>query len=262
MDIVNFLCTKENGAVVCNPWLGQSKWFEPSLKHSRMCFDGKVYHNKKYKMVAYSFNPDRFWKVYDFCSNVWIDRPKSKTDDGYVSVETAVSLNGTLYYVCYTNETDPLGYNISKLDFFSRLLEFFCNIPCGRNHDGDALVLKVFREDQFSMLKQCIVTKKIDIWVTENNIENGNDVVWVNFMNFSCPSVPNLAVETIYYTQPSYFIEDKRLVVCSCDTYGHTYIYVFGDNWLISETRIDNVSWPLHCTFIPSLVPVPARDRR
>ncbi|EOA32145.1 hypothetical protein CARUB_v10015396mg [Capsella rubella] len=234
-----------NGALIWNPWLGQSIWIEPSLKHSRMVFDGIVYHNKKYKMVAFSQNPNDFGIVYDISSDVWIDRPKSLAD--FVSLDTAVSLNGTLYWVSFKNETDPLCYQISKFDFSSRLFEYFCNLPCERKHIGDAFVLRVGSPQ------------------SNINYGNGDDVVWMNFMTFSSPNLPDL-VETKYCSQPSYFIEDKRLVVCTYDKRGHTWIYILGENKLISKTRLilDNVvdTWHLHCTFFPSLVPVPAPGKR
>ncbi|CAA0361596.1 unnamed protein product [Arabidopsis thaliana] len=157
--------------------------------------------------------------------------------------------------------TDPLCYHIHKFGFSNSIWVRFCNLPFGRNHDGDALVLGVFRGDRFSLLKQCMVTKKIEVFVTENKInhENGDDVVWKNFMTFSSPNLPDL-VETVKFSNPSYFIEDKRLVVCSRDNTGHAWIYILGDSKLISKTRVDGVvdPWPLHCSFVPSLVPVPA----
>ncbi|CAL9222897.1 unnamed protein product, partial [Arabidopsis halleri] len=258
------LCDKNNGAVVWNPWLGQSSWIEPSLKHSGMQFEGIGYDNKSYKIAASSpqtRNKDDLWTIYDFAYDVWIDHEPEPDDDDSVYVESVVSLNGTFYWVCSHDETVPLCYHIRKFDFSSGLFIRFCDLPCGRNHhDSEALVLGVFRGDRFSLLKQCMVTKKIEIWVTEKKInhEDGDDVVWMNFMTFSSPNLPDL-VETVTYTKPSYFIQDKRLVVCSCDNTGHAWIYILGDNKLISKTRIDCVvdPWPLHCTFVPSLVPVP-----
>ncbi|EFH60112.1 hypothetical protein ARALYDRAFT_319463 [Arabidopsis lyrata subsp. lyrata] len=245
--------------VIVNPWLGHSRWIEPSLKHSGMQFEGIGYDNKNYKIAASSpRNKDDLWTIYDFASDV--------DDDDWVYVESVVSLNGTLYWVCSHDETVPLCYHIRKFDFSSGLFIRFCDLPCGRNHNSsDALVLRVFRGDRFSLLKQCMVTKKIEIWVTVNKInhEDGDDVVWMNFMTFSSPNLPDL-VDTVTYTDPSYFIEDKRLVVCSWDNTGYAWIYILGDNKLISKNRIDCVvdPWPLHCTFVPSLVPVPARCRR
>ncbi|CAF1697076.1 unnamed protein product [Brassica napus] len=117
----------------------------------------------------------------------------------------------------------------------------------------------------FSVLKQSKVTKKIEIWVTKNkvNVEDGKSVGWMRLMNFSIPNFPRLAQAT-YYQQPSYFIDNnERLVVCCCDKTGKPWIYVMGDNKLISKVHLDSVAdpWPLHCTCFPSLVPVPRGQR-
>ena len=110
------------------------------------------------------------------------------------------------------------------------------------------------------MLRQCHVTKKIKIWVTKNKIDNryGGDVKWMSFMEVSIPNMPDL-VQTKTYSQPSYFIDGKRLVICSCDETGRAWIYVVEENKLISKTQLDSVvdPWPLHCTYFPSLVMVP-----
>ncbi|CAG7880627.1 unnamed protein product [Brassica rapa] len=124
-----------------------------------------------------------------------------------------------------------------------------------------ASVLRLFNGDRFSVLKQCYVTKKIEIWVTKNkvNVEDGNDVVWMNFMTFSIPNFPGL-VPFAYPQQPSYFIhKNERLVVCFCDESGKAWIYVMAENKLIEKVKIESVvdPWPLHCTYFPNLVSVP-----
>ncbi|EOA32438.1 hypothetical protein CARUB_v10015713mg, partial [Capsella rubella] len=128
------LCGKENGAVVWNPWLGQSRW----IKHPCMSFYSMVYDYKKYKMVAFTLGSD-LWKTYDFSSDVWIDLGNdSICDDDITNIfDSVVSLNGILYCVCFSEEPDPLSYEISKFDFSRRLFEYFCNLPC-----GDALALR------------------------------------------------------------------------------------------------------------------------
>ncbi|KAG7582203.1 F-box-like domain superfamily [Arabidopsis suecica] len=259
------LCDKKKGAVVWNPWLRQSTWIEPGLEHTRMTFKGIGYdNNKNYKIAATSPGKEdptkSLWKIYDFASDAWkVLKSKSRGRRKLkIKTKSVVSLNGFLYWVGFCDKTDPL-YHLNKFDFSREKSIRFCDLPCGKNH-GDALALKIFRGDRFSLLKQCMVTKKIEIWVTENkiNYENGDDVVWINFMTLSSPNLPNL-FDTVSYSQPSYFIEDKRLVVCSCDETGRAWIYVLGGNKLISKTHIDCVvdPWPTHCTFIPSLVPVP-----
>ncbi|KAF2563602.1 hypothetical protein F2Q70_00014003 [Brassica cretica] len=177
-----------------------------------------------------------FWKTHDFASDAWKDQSdvlnssgSSTEGDQRVTLHTTsdVSLNGTWYRVASNDKA------------------------------------KVFMGDRFSLLKQSHLTKKIQIWVTKNKIhkQGGRDVEWMNFMEVSTPNLPDLI---FHYSQPSYFInDDKRLVVCSCDETGRAWIYVVGDNKLISKTKIDLLVdfWPSHCSFIPSLVSVPGGKR-
>ena len=171
-----------------------------------------------------------------------------------------VLLNGTLFWIIFA---DPL-YILCTFQFSSEEFYGYCKLPSGI-HPSDVLVINVFKGDRFSVLKQCHITKKIEIWVTKNkvNVENGKDVVWMNFMTFSIPNFPVL-VQTSYWQKPSYFIDsNERVVVCSCDGTGKAWIYVMGGDKLISKVHLDSVvdPWPLHCTYFPSLVPVPRGQR-
>ncbi|KAF3555131.1 hypothetical protein F2Q69_00017412 [Brassica cretica] len=182
--------------------------------------------------------------------SAWIGHPSSRVEGICYNGSNRRSELSSYKTICLTK------FNFSK-DRFCR----FCDLPCGMSHLRDALVLRIFKGDRFSLLKQCNVTKKTEIWVTKNkvNVEDSRDVVWVNFIRLSIPSFPSLVPTNLYSQQPSYFIDDKRLVVCSCDETGQAWIYVFGENRLINKVRIDSVvgPWPLHCTYFPSLVPVP-----
>ncbi|CAF2101039.1 unnamed protein product [Brassica rapa] len=88
---------------------------------------------------------------------------------------------------------------------------------------------------------------------------DGADVVWMNFRTLSIPNFPGLVSNEYSSSQPSYFIDDKRLVMCSCDETGHPWIYILKENKLISKVKLNSVvdPWPVHCTYFPSLVPVP-----
>ncbi|KAF2554985.1 hypothetical protein F2Q68_00017989 [Brassica cretica] len=207
-----------------------------------------------------------FWKTLDFSSDAWKEQrgvmkssTSSTTEDAVIAFysTTGVSLNGTWYRVASYNET-KYSYFIVNFDFTKETFNQLCDLPCEDNKHEDALVLRVFMGDRFSLLKQSHLTKKIQIWVTKNKINKrgGRDVEWMNFMEVSIPNLPDLV-------QPSYFINDKRLVVCSCDKDGQAWIYVVENNNLISKTKIDLVAdfWPSHCSFIPSLVSVPGVKR-
>ncbi|KAL9812205.1 putative F-box associated interaction domain-containing protein [Arabidopsis thaliana] len=57
----------------------------------------------------------------------------------------------------------------SSREFFFR----FCHLPCGTiDYRKDALVLRVYEGDQFSLLNQCHATKKIEVWVSKYKINN------------------------------------------------------------------------------------------
>ncbi|ESQ48213.1 hypothetical protein EUTSA_v10022412mg [Eutrema salsugineum] len=276
------LCSmdKAKGAAVWNPWLNQTSWIKTDASHPRIQLDGIGYDSNKrveerfYKTLWYNqdeVDDPNVWRVYDFASDAWknIHSRSQGRDQGKKGPmshsPSGVSLNGTLFrIVFYENVDDPLYY-LMKFDFLREGFFRFCDLPCGRNHLRDALVLRVFKGDGFSLLKQCYETKKIEVWVTKDkvNVTNGDDVVWMKFMTVSVPEVPGL-VQNKTYTDPSYFIDDKRLVVCFCDENRKAWIYVLGENKLISKVQIDSALChrPLqHCTYFPSLVPVPRGQR-
>ncbi|KAJ4907035.1 F-box protein [Raphanus sativus] len=259
------ICSMDNGAAVCNPWLKQSTWIsEPTFHFHGICHldsNGRS-EESVYKTI---WGKNTVWKTHDLASGTWkdIESMSGNTNQGEQKFKTlhspsGVLLNGTLFWIVFSVETVPL-YHLDAFDLSRERFYRFCDLPCVRSNPQDALVLRVFKGDRFSVLKQCSVTKKIEIWVTENKVEKGAGVVWMILMTFSIPNFPCLA-QTAYIYQPSYFIDNnKRLVVCSCDETGKAWIYVMAENKLISKVQISSVvdSWPLHCTYFPSLIPVP-----
>ncbi|XP_024007938.1 putative F-box/kelch-repeat protein At1g32430 [Eutrema salsugineum] len=261
------------GAVVCNPWLRQTRCIsEPEGNQTSLHFLGIGYdHNSSraeeivYKTLSV-YRKDvgytHAWKIHDFATDSWKDQELEKAKS-----RTRPSSSGVIVKL---HSKRGVLLNGNFFDFSREKYSRFCGLPCGENHDLDALVLRVFKGGRFSLLKQCHVTKKIEIWVTKNKINNryGGEVKWVSFMEVSTPELPYL--EQNYrkpYSQPSYFIDDKRddkrLVMCSCDVIGRAWIYVVWGNKLISKIQLDSVvdRWPLHCTYFPSLVSVPGTRR-
>ncbi|CAH8339595.1 unnamed protein product [Eruca vesicaria subsp. sativa] len=268
------LCDMGKKGMVWNPWLRQTIWVEHEGNHRNFQFKGIGYDDDNgYKTLAShrtETDPTKtFWKTLDFSSNTWKDQSNLMKSSGITSSTTeeskhviihrtsGVSLNGTWYRVASNDNTKYLFF-IVNFDFTKETFNQFCDLPCEDNKDNDAIVLRVFTGDRFSLLKQAHLTKKIQIWVTKNKIHKlgGRDVKWMNFMEVSVPNFPDL-------TAPSYFINDKKLVVCSCDKDGRAWIYVVENNKLISKTKIDLVVdlWPSHCSFIPSLVSVPEKKQ-
>ncbi|CAN7000998.1 unnamed protein product [Brassica rapa subsp. trilocularis] len=183
------LCSMDKGAAVWNPWLKQSRWIkaqasQPSYDNN----DNMRVAERRYKTIGFyrtKYSP--MWETQEFSSEEWKDS-KLKPRQGDKSRQNkqatfftrcGVSLHGNLYWIAFCDKTDPF-YHLLNFDFSSEIFysSLFCDLPCGMNHPRNALVLRVFRGDRFSLLKQCYKTKKIEIWVTKNkiNVEDGDDV--------------------------------------------------------------------------------------
>ena len=276
------LCSMDKGAAVWNPWLKQSRWIKADASQSSFRINDIGYDNndnmrvaeRRYKTIgSYRTNYRPIWETQEFSSEEWKDsklKPRQgdksrKNKPATFFKRCGVLLHGNLYWIAFCDRTDPF-YHLVNFDFSSEIFySFFCDLPCGMNHPRNALVLRVFKGDRFALLKQCYKTKKIEIWVTKNkiNVEDGDDVVWMNFRTLSIPNFPGLVSNEYSSSQPSYFIDDKRLVMCSCDETGHPWIYIVKENKLISKVKLNSVvdPWPVHCTYFPSLVPVPGSPR-
>ncbi|XP_019099343.1 PREDICTED: putative F-box/kelch-repeat protein At1g32430 [Camelina sativa] len=187
------LCGMGKGAVVWNPWLRQTRCIEPDINQPSLSFLGIGYDNKKrvHKEIVYKtlstmkdVGSSHTWKIHDFASDAWkeedVEEAKYRTLSSkhftvHYHFTSVVSLNGTLYWIAYyekTHVTHPLLFILVNFSFSTEEFLEFCDLPSGKNHPRDTLVLRVFREDRFSLLKQCHVTKKIKIWVTKNKIDD------------------------------------------------------------------------------------------
>ncbi|CAH8254781.1 unnamed protein product [Arabidopsis lyrata] len=260
---------EDNRVYVWNPLLRESRWIEPYSKQSMgiegIAYDDKGLEHSSLKFFESQFIPKFKWSTfYNFAFNAWKEYDFKTADDRFMRVINlfglSVFLNGTLYWVASSSEYLDKIFIIS-LDCSTKRSAVFCCLPCKRTSFADAPILAVFREDRFSLLEQCGETRKIEIKVTKNKINNGDgeSVDWIIFMTVSISNVPDLVGVRSYYP-PSYFIDDKTLVMCSCDEHGQAWIYVMRGNKL-SKTRIEVDRWPLQITYIPSLVPVPQGQR-
>ncbi|CAH8387139.1 unnamed protein product [Eruca vesicaria subsp. sativa] len=217
IDCDEFLiCNVGTGAVIWNPWRSEVNLYKSIWGIDNM-------------LKIHDFEEFGTWTHVNVRSGDSNQRRKRTTQS-----EIGVSLNGSLFWICYLDKTDPL-YCLGRFDFSKERFYTFCELPCGMSH--------------------------IEIWVTKNkvDVEDGGDVVWVELMTLSIPNFPSLGLAEPNSQQPSYYIDDKRLVVCCCDESGQPWIYVFGEDKLISKVQLDSLVglWPSHCTYFPSLVPVP-----
>ncbi|KAG5382427.1 hypothetical protein IGI04_033897 [Brassica rapa subsp. trilocularis] len=243
-----------------NPWLSQFKLIKKDGAHFNCCRLGYEIidrTNKVYKILGY-FDPDPEEEytrvaVYECASHVFkhIDLPENKwfMSEG---VRDNVSLNGNLYWLSLDAETDE--YFIRSFDFSVGTFKPFCLLPCQKDGDyRDELLLQVFKEDRFSLLKQNYLTRKIEIWVT-NTIDE-EEVVWTKMMNLPTTNFPRLFGQ--FYGK-SYFIYDKTLFVCCCENSTSVpCIYIVRED-LCKQIHIDSgIFQCCHCVYTPSLFPVP-----
>ncbi|KAF3528954.1 hypothetical protein DY000_02042554 [Brassica cretica] len=118
------------------------------------------------------------------------------------------------------------------------------------------LLLAIWKGDRFSLLKQCYLTRKIEIWVMENKIDDREEVVWINLLTLTAINLPNLFHKKYGV---SYFIYDKTLFMCcSDDKDRHPCIYIVkGDVCNKIQMGYGKVDWFSHCAYVPNLISVP-----
>ncbi|KAG5403068.1 hypothetical protein IGI04_009187 [Brassica rapa subsp. trilocularis] len=171
----------DTGAAVCNPWLKQITW----INETRFKFHGIGYphtnskcEKRVYKTIWCNYTK---WKIHDLASGTWkyVVSKSGDTNNEKNQIALSHSLSGVLMNV---NLFWIISFDETK----------FCAVPCRKRHPLDVLVLRVFKGERFSVLKQSKVTNKIEIWVTMNKVSN------------------------------------ERLVVCCCDKTGKPWIYVMG----------------------------------
>ncbi|CAN8269169.1 unnamed protein product [Cochlearia groenlandica] len=258
---------RQNKITLWNPSLGKVKRFEYKTKGFRVF--GFGYDNSKpekvYKIIGY-FRPysrvgENYYikvAIYDCVSGSfnYIDTSNEERCLLQEPKRARVSLNGNIYWLCTTGKCF-----IGSFDFpGERFIKPFCDLPCQKTHHRDELFLEVYKGDCFSVLKQCYVTKKIEIWVTEKKIENINDngkgVVWINLMTLQANSLPNLYGK-VYGVR--YFIYgDNALIMCCRDHESSKACIYISRGDLFKKIPIDFVTGSFsQCVYVPTLISVP-----
>lgn len=256
------LCTRDNGVSVWNPWLSQTRRIESEIQLYGF-FYGLGYDSsgpeKNYKIVCDVLLWNR-WQIaiYHFATNTWkyvdacFEEMSMRRILGHPY--SNVSLNGNLYWIAYCYITRE--YFIQSFDCSKEMFKLLCILPC-RGRYLDNHVLAVFKGDRFSLLEQCEKTRRIQIWVTENKVDDNGDVVWIKFMTVSTPNCPLLSNGS----SPSYFVDSniygKSLVICCIDEYLQACIFIVrGD--LSRRIKIESVVGKVcHSLCVSSLIPIP-----
>ncbi|KAL1213836.1 putative F-box/kelch-repeat protein [Cardamine amara subsp. amara] len=115
------LCGMADGAMVCNPWLRETRCIEVNEPHLTFVGIGYDNNNKRVKEIVYKilycYSKEYFytceWKIHDFVSDAWEDQKLEKAKYTTLPIRTStqgecfanllssrgVSLNGTFYWV-------------------------------------------------------------------------------------------------------------------------------------------------------------------
>ncbi|CAE5986255.1 unnamed protein product [Arabidopsis arenosa] len=262
----------DNKTALWSPWLRQVRWIE--YKNQEFCVFGLGYDNsrpqKVYKILGHMFCHGKVLRdqkvaIYECASDSLrlIDRPE---DDDWPITEAAkrsnVSLNGNIYWLACSNYKTH-DYYIRIFDFSTENFKPFCLLPCKKNHGIDELILAVYKEDRFSLLKQCNVTREIEIWVTKERISNNNgnggeDVEWIKLMTLSTTNLPKLFGKSY---PNSYFIYEKTLYMCDGDDEtALACIYIVREDlckkFQIGSGIVSNINCR-HCVYTPNLLSLP-----
>lgn len=184
----------------------------------------------------------------------FIDTPDEDMPMSETAKSSHVSLNGNLYWIACNRQTRE--YFIQSFDFSSEIFKPVCLLPFQESSSCDEHVLAVFKGDRFSLLMQCYLTRKIEIWVTKRKIDDTEEVVWMNLMTLTATNLPKL-FNKLYGV--SYFVYDNTLVMCcGDDESGKPCIYIVkGDTCNKIHIGADRITWFTHCAYVPNWTSVP-----
>ncbi|KAJ0249181.1 F-box protein [Hirschfeldia incana] len=259
----------KQGVAIWNPWLRQVGWIEYVDKDFHFC--GVGYDNsrpdKRFKILGY-FNCLRTVSntyqvgykrvgVYECASQAlkFLDVPFKQWPN-----VAPLSLNGNLYWVTDNPEDNHRHeYLIRSFDFSSEMFKTFCVLPCRKSHSRDEFVLAVYKRDGFSLLKQCYETGEVEIWVTKKNINDEEEVEWVNLMTLPTSNLPKLINKLCGV---SYFIFDKTLIMCCGDEETEAAcIYIVRED-MCKKIQIGfGIVRFSHCVYLPNFISIPSEFR-
>ncbi|CAH8388687.1 unnamed protein product [Eruca vesicaria subsp. sativa] len=222
------LCLKKD-TVLWNPWLRHVNWIKLSVdeKFNVVCLgydsSGPQKIHKILLSMRYFFH--HRVAIYECASHalrfIGTHRPNDIMPISVIDKRSHVSLYGNLYWIFYNRLTHECS--IESFDFTREIFKSVCLLPIQDSHSCDERVLAVFKGGRLSFLKQCYLTRKIEIWVMKNEIYDKEEVVWIHLMTLTANNLPKLSDMILAV---SYFIYDETLFMCCGDGRSQPCIYV------------------------------------
>ncbi|CAA7043309.1 unnamed protein product [Microthlaspi erraticum] len=264
--------------VVCNPYLGQTRWIETKCSHNldkykyaigyesnKSCRSYKIL---RYKDVYASYGYLSSWyEIYDFDSNLWTTSHKW-IEPCVKFCDRGVSLKGNTYWSS-ENREGLISYTVC-FDFTRKRFGGLQDLPF-RAMNNQLVTLSCVRDEKLSVLVHSTVTFVIDIWITDNIEEKkvawGNSlrvddtvtkVSWSKFLSVDLGPLTGLRI-----SDGRCFIEEEKKVamVLSKDREGRSdTLKICGEAGYFRELELGEPSekrcWPVMCSYVPSLVQI------
>ncbi|ESQ50907.1 hypothetical protein EUTSA_v10023157mg, partial [Eutrema salsugineum] len=250
------LCTtRNNKPLVCNPWLGKTRWIklETGDKKTYSTF-ALGYANKKtcrsYKIlsqwICYEINDRVFgFHIYDFTSDSWrvFNAPNVRS---FITRCCGVSLKGNTYWLV----RDDIDHSIFLLSFdFTRERFRRLSIPP-----------PLSRDRELSVLTKHINYPEVEIWVTKK-IDIQAEFSWSKSFAVDLHHTPGGCV----FVYTTLLIDEEKRVALCCNVSGGNKVYGFGkDGEYYTDTPVleyKNKPFSFYCCpfifdYVPRLVPI------
>ncbi|KAL1204905.1 F-box protein [Cardamine amara subsp. amara] len=206
--------------VVWNPYLGQTRWIQPTFIGYNMYALGYDNNNRNHKILRILDNyfyidskkaPHLWFEIYDFNSNSW--RVLDVNPDLYIH-QSYVSLKGNTYFSVQENisedEEIPTKMGNYLLCFDFTLERFGPPLPLPfHSYLGEVVTLSCVREEQVAVLYQSV--ESIEIWIT-SKIEP-NAVSWSKFLKVDI--TPHNGFPNDFEAESFFIDEEKKVIVAS-----------------------------------------------
>ncbi|ESQ37098.1 hypothetical protein EUTSA_v10002977mg [Eutrema salsugineum] len=234
--------------VVWNPCTGQTRWinhYKLDTTYALGSYQDKKSNDVSYKILACScrgYVEQQEFNIFEMNSYSWkiLDVPL----DFQLNVfHYGVSLKGKTYWIS-RDEKEP-----SKMLLVTKIFERQ-SLP-RKDSSYRTLSLSVFREEKLSVLSQCKVTSKIEIWVT-NKFTETKTVSWSKVLPV------DLDPGSEVWPGGSFlFDEEKKVLVC-CDGLQYNKkatVYIFGEDNEVRKVDFKVESYlPYLFNYVPSLI--------
>ncbi|CAA7043311.1 unnamed protein product [Microthlaspi erraticum] len=267
--------------VVCNPYLGQTRWIETKCSHNldkykyAIGYESKI-SCRRYKIlrfkdvyIGYGVTNNHLlpYETYDFDSNSWTLH-KLIAPWNIAFRDRGVSLKGNTYW-CATDGRGLIHHTVC-FDFTRKRFGGLQDLPFHYSYK-QLVALSCVRDDKLSLLVQSMGTFAISIWITdkieEQKVASGKSlrvddtatkVSWSKFLRMDIGPLADLRI-----SDGRFFIEEEKKVAmvvnkdieARLDT-----VKIFGEDGYFRELELgepsDRWCWPVMCSYVPSLVQI------